>query len=280
MHYYKLDSFWNWAFTGQGWFNTATSIAYRYTGSAWVQESGIQSVTVSESTPLSIVVNNPDEFTANITLTLDTQVANSVFAGPTSGSDAAPTFRTLVPADLPDATSSAKGIIQPGTGLAVSSGTLNHSNSVTSATVSGITFDAQGHVSAATALVANDIPSLDASKVTSGTFLSDRIGANTITAAKLANKSTASIGETLPSRSSLLDSCISIHSTRTSSYGMETFGSRSASRLVQLFLLALMTPTRTKLHLSRMTAQQLAWQWVTHCLRRLLLIAIITWSFR
>ena len=123
-----------------------------------MQESGIQSVTVSESTPLSIVVNNPDEFTANITLTLDTQVANSVFAGPTSGSDAAPTFRTLVPADLPDATSSAKGIIQPGTGLAVSSGTLNHSNSVTSATVSGITFDAQGHVSAATALVANDIP--------------------------------------------------------------------------------------------------------------------------
>ena len=189
------------AFAGQAWFNTATSIAYRYTGSAWIQESGIQSVTVTDSTPLSVVVNNPDAFTANITLTLDTQVANSVFAGPTTGSDAAPTFRTLVPADLPDATSSAKGIIQPGTGLAVASGTLNHSNSVTSATVSGITFDAQGHISAATALVASDIPSLDASKVTSGTFLSDRIGANTITAAKLANKSTASIGETLPTAS-------------------------------------------------------------------------------
>jgi len=186
------------AFTGQGWFNTATSIAYRYTGNTWVQESGIQSVTVTESTPLSIVVNNPDAFTANITLTLETQAANSVFVGPASGSDAAPTFRALVPADLPDATSSAKGIIQPGTGLAVSSGTLNHSNTVTAATKSGITFDAQGHISAAVDLIASDIPVLDASKVTTGSFASDRIGAAAITATKLANKSTASIGETLP----------------------------------------------------------------------------------
>ena len=186
------------AFTGQGWFNTATSIAYRYTGNTWVQESGIQSVTVTESTPLSIVVNNPDAFTANITLTLETQAANTVFVGPASGSDAAPTFRALVPADLPDATSSAKGIIQPGTGLAVSSGTLNHSNTVTAATKSGITFDAQGHITAAVDLVASDIPSLDASKIGTGAFSSDKIGNATITAEKLANKSTASIGETLP----------------------------------------------------------------------------------
>ena len=156
------------AFTGQAWYNTSTSIAYRWSGSAWSQEAGIQSVTVTESTPLSVVVNNPDAFTANITLTLDTQVANSVFAGPTTGSDAAPTFRTLVPADLPDATSSAKGIIQPGTGLAVASGTLNHSNSVTAATKSGITFDAQGHITAAVDLVASDIPDLAAAKITSG----------------------------------------------------------------------------------------------------------------
>ena len=186
------------AFVGQGWYNTSTSIAYRWSGSAWSQEAGIQTVTVTESTPLSIVVNNPDEFTANITLTLDTQVANSVFAGPTTGSDAAPTFRALVPADLPDATSSAKGIIQPGTGLAVASGTLNHSNSVTAATKSGITFDAQGHITAAVDLVASDIPDLAATKITSGELPTARIADSAITAAKLANKSTASIGETLP----------------------------------------------------------------------------------
>ena len=186
------------AFVGQGWYNTSTSIAYRWSGSAWSQEAGIQSVTVTESTPLSVVVNNPDAFTANITLTLDTQVANSVFAGPTTGSDAAPTFRALVPADLPDATSSAKGIIQPGTGLAVASGTLNHSNSVTAATKSGITFDAQGHITAAIDLVASDIPDLAATKITSGELPTARIADSAITAAKLANKSTASIGETLP----------------------------------------------------------------------------------
>ncbi|NBQ51768.1 MAG: hypothetical protein EBU35_14250, partial [Marivivens sp.] len=94
------------AFIGQAWFNTATSIAYRWDGTNWTQESGIQAVTVTDSTPLSVVVNNPDAFTANLTLTLDTQVANSVFVGPASGSDAAPTFRALVPADLPDATAS------------------------------------------------------------------------------------------------------------------------------------------------------------------------------
>ena len=186
------------AFVGQAWFNTATSIAYRWNGTAWTQEAGIQTVTVADSTPLSVVVNNPDAFTANLTLTLDTQVANSVFVGPASGSDAAPTFRALTPADLPDATASAKGIIQPGTGLAVTSGTLNHSNTVTGATKSGITFDNQGHITAAVDLVAGDIPDLDAAKITTGAFTSDRIGTGAITATKLANKSTASIGETLP----------------------------------------------------------------------------------
>jgi len=186
------------AFVGQAWYNTGTSIAYRWSGSAWTQEAGIQSVTVTESTPLSIAVNNPDDFTANITLTLDTQAANSVFVGPASGSDAAPTFRTLVPADLPDATATAKGIVQPGAGLSVTSGAIAITNSVTAATKSGITFDAQGSITAAVDLVATDIPSLDASKITTGSFSSGFIAAGAITAGKLANKSTASIGETLP----------------------------------------------------------------------------------
>jgi len=188
----------NGAYIGQGWFNSSTNLAYRWDGGAWAQEAGIQSITITDSTPLSVVVSNPDAFTANLTLSLDTQGANLVFVGPASGSDAAPTFRALVPTDLPDATASAKGIIQPGTGLAVASGTLNHSNSVTGATKSGITFDAQGHITAAVDLVAGDIPDLDASQITGGAFDSDRIAAGAITASKLADKSTASIGETLP----------------------------------------------------------------------------------
>jgi len=186
------------AYVGQAWYNTGTSIAYRWSGTAWQQEAGIQSVTVTESTPLSIAVNNPDDFTANITLTLDTQAANAVFVGPASGADAAPTFRALLPADLPDATATAKGIVQPGTGLSVSSGSIGITNSVTAATKSGISFNAQGLVTAAVDLVPTDIPDLDAAKITTGAFASDRIASGAITAAKLANKSTASIGETLP----------------------------------------------------------------------------------
>ena len=186
------------AFVGQGWFNTGTSIVYRWDGTAWTQEAGIQTVTVTDSTPLSVVVNNPDAFTANITLALDTQQANTVFVGPTAGDDAAPSFRALIPADLPDATASTKGIVQPGTGLSISSGTVNHTNVVAGSTKSGITFDNQGHITAAVDLIASDIPDLNASQITAGAFTSDRIGAGAITASKLANKSTASIGETLP----------------------------------------------------------------------------------
>ena len=185
------------SFVGQAWFNQSTSIAYRWQGAAWVQEAGIQSVTVTDSSPLAISVNNPDAFTANLTVSLDTQGANTVFVGPASGNDAQPTFRALLPADLPDATSTAKGIIQPGTGLAVSSGVLNHTNTITGATVSGITFTTEGHISAATALVASDIPDIDANKITTGEFPTARILDDAITAPKLANYSTARFGEVL-----------------------------------------------------------------------------------
>lgn len=186
------------SFTGQGWYDTSTGLAYVWDGTTWSQESGIQAITVTESTPLSIVVTKPDNFSANLTISLDTQVANSVFAGPTTGSDATPTFRSLVPADLPDATASAKGAVIPGTGLSVTTGTLNHTNSVTGATVSGITFDAQGHITGATALTAADIPDLDLSKVTTGTLGTALIADGSVTAPKLADRSTAQIGETLP----------------------------------------------------------------------------------
>ena len=65
----------------------------------------------------------------------------------------------LAAADLPVATSSAVGGISVGTGLSVSgAGALSLTNSVTGATVSGITFNAQGMITAATALVASDLP--------------------------------------------------------------------------------------------------------------------------
>ena len=186
------------AFTGQQWFNTNTGIEYTWDGSAWVQQAGVGTINFVDSTPIAFAVSYPDAYSATITTTLDTQAAAVVFAGPTSGANATPTFRALVPGDLPDATASTKGIIQPGTGLAVSSGTLNHAASITAGTTSGITYNASGHITAATALVAGDIPSLDASKITSGTFPTALLADDSVTAAKLANYATAQIGETLP----------------------------------------------------------------------------------
>jgi hypothetical protein len=186
------------AFIGQQWLNTNNSIEYTWDGVSWVRQAGIGTINITDSTPIAIAVTYPDAYTATLTTTLDTQAAATVWAGPATGANAEPTFRALTPTDLPDATASTKGIIQPGTGLSVTSGVLNHSNVVTGATVSGITFDAQGHITAATALVADNIPVLDASKITTGTFATARLADESVTAAKMANYATAQIGESLP----------------------------------------------------------------------------------
>jgi hypothetical protein len=97
--------------------------------------------------------------------------------------------------DLPAATSIARGAAQPGTGLSVDvNGVFNHTNVVTGTTQNGITFDNQGHITNAVALVAGDIPNLDASKITTGTLNSNLIGTNALAGTKLANFSTVKFG--------------------------------------------------------------------------------------
>ena len=186
------------AFIGQQWFNTNNGQEFTWTGSAWLQQAGVGTINIVDSTPIAIAVTYPDAYSATLTTTLDTQTAASVFAGPTTGADAAPTFRAIVPGDLPDATVSTKGIIQPGTGLAVDAGTLNHTNTVSGATISSITFDNQGHITAAVPLVAADIPDLDVSKITTGELPTVRYADASITASKIADYANAQIGETLP----------------------------------------------------------------------------------
>jgi hypothetical protein len=188
----------NGAFIGQQWVNTSTGWEYTWTGSEWQRLQGISTINFVDSSPLSFSSALTDPFTAEITVGLDTQVAATVFAGPATGDDAAPTFRPLQPTDLPAATSTTAGISQPGTGLSVDGGVLNHSNAIASGVVNGISFDAQGHITSAVALVASDIPELDASKITTGEFGTVRYADNSVTGLKLADYSTAKIGETLP----------------------------------------------------------------------------------
>ena len=185
-------------FEGQGWFDTNTSVRYVWDGAAWTRQAAINTINFTDSTPLAFAVAYPDTHTANVTTTLDTQVANRAFLGPVSGADAAPTFRDIDPLDLPDATASTKGIIQPGTGLAVNAGVLNHTNSATAGTFTKVTIDTEGHVTVGALLDAADVPVLDAAKITTGELPTDRVADNAITSGKLADYSTASIGEGLP----------------------------------------------------------------------------------
>jgi hypothetical protein len=107
--------------------------------------------------------------------------------------------RDITSVDLPPASAGAIGGVSPGTGLSVDvAGILNHTNSVTPGTYPKVTVDAQGHVSNGTALSAADVPSLDANKITSGTFAAAYIGTNAITGPKIADYAVSLFGETQP----------------------------------------------------------------------------------
>lgn len=55
-----------------------------------------------------------------------TAAANTVFAGPATGSAAAPTFRALVAADLPLATTGAFGAVKPdGSTILITAGVIS-----------------------------------------------------------------------------------------------------------------------------------------------------------
>ncbi len=69
----------------------------------WATISGSGTVTSVDMTVPSIlsVAGSPITTSGTLALSLATQAANRIFAGPSTGADAAPTFRALVLADLP-----------------------------------------------------------------------------------------------------------------------------------------------------------------------------------
>lgn len=186
-------------FIGQQWFNTNNSYEYVWDGAQWIRQAALNAITVSGDAIYSFTTVYPDNFSAVVTPSLIVQSANEVLVGPASGSDAAPTFRVLQGADLPAATASAKGAIIPGAGLSMNGNLLNHTNATTSGTYYKVSVDTEGHVtSGATALIEADIPSLDASKITTGTFGSGFISDKAVLGTKLADYSTTKFGESSP----------------------------------------------------------------------------------
>lgn len=244
------------AFVGQIALDTDDNNAYIWNGSAWVNfkaAGSVGSVVGSTAGTINIVVSTSGN-DVTISATLDnTSAAAQFLAGP-SGSAGAVSYRTITAADLPTATTNAKGAVSvngngltlsgdqlridntvsantsqyhltqydanglvtggrqitatdlpaatssviggvyPGSGLSVSSGQLNHTNSATVGTYTKVTIDGQGHVTAGTTLGAADVPSLDASKITTGQFGAARLATNAVTGVKLADSATVQFG--------------------------------------------------------------------------------------
>ena len=66
---------------------------------------------------------------------------------------------SIAATDLPVAVAGTVGAVSPGTGLSVTGGgVLNHTNTVTAATTSGFTYNAQGHITGVVALAGADLP--------------------------------------------------------------------------------------------------------------------------
>ena len=75
---------------------------------------------------LFTVSGSPVTTVGTLTAALATQTQNLVFSGPASGSAAAPTFRALVAADLPLATTGAPGAVEPdGSTITISAGVIS-----------------------------------------------------------------------------------------------------------------------------------------------------------
>ncbi len=81
---------------------------------AWsaVGSGSVQSVGLALPSSILTVSGSPVTTTGTLTGTLATQTANTVWAGPTTGAAATPTFRALVGADLPNPSASTLGGIQ------------------------------------------------------------------------------------------------------------------------------------------------------------------------
>jgi len=89
----------------------------------------VTSVDMSVPTSLLTLTGNPITGAGTLAVDLATQSANKVFAGPTTGADATPTFRSLVIADIPSL-SSLYAPVTSGTSILKGNGSGGFSNAV------------------------------------------------------------------------------------------------------------------------------------------------------
>ena len=192
-------------FEGQGFYNSSNRNFTVWNGSSWGIINTVDSIVVetASGSPLTFTSSLADNVNT-IAQDFTEQGFAKFLAGPVSGEDAKPTFRDINPSDLPKASNSTLGAVIPGSGLTIVngfSGILDHSNNVSPGTYYKVTIDGNGHVtSGSTFLGAVDIPSLDASKITTGTFDTAFIADDAINSAKIADRTICLFGESRPAQ--------------------------------------------------------------------------------
>ena len=188
------------SYVGQQYLDATTNIEYTWTGEEWRQQAGLTTVTFPTDALFAYDVDLSVANAVTVSGTLNTQPATLFFAGPVTGADDSPTFRAIATTDLPVATNSTLGIAGPGSGLTINAnGIIDHSNNIDNGTYYKVTVDGNGHVtSGTTVLIDGDIPSLDASKITTGTFASAFIAEDAIDGTKIADRIVCNFGETRP----------------------------------------------------------------------------------
>jgi len=151
---------------------------------------GVLSATGSGGTVTSVGLSMPSDFTVagspvtssgTLTVTRNTQNANCVFAGPSSGAAAIPTYRSLVVADLPSiaadtvlanatGSSASPTAVTLGSGLAFNAGQLTNTVSIPQDYISGLKMTWNSATSISVSSGAAYIPSLAVCFANSGTL--------------------------------------------------------------------------------------------------------------
>jgi len=158
------------AFVGQIALDTDDSKIYCWNGSTWVniKASGSINTVVGDTAGVVnlTVTTSGDQVT--ITTSLDnTSAAAQFLAGPTAAAGAVG-YRVIAGADLPTATTSAKGgVIVNGNGLTMSGSTIVVDNTVTASGANHhiVQYNANGLVTAGRSIVAADVPLATASTI-------------------------------------------------------------------------------------------------------------------
>ena len=113
--------------------------------------------------------------------------------------------RAITGPDLPPSTDSTPGVVRPGTGLVMGpDAELNHSNAVAAGDATKVSFDSEGHITAALPLQASDIPNLSYDQITSGEIGQGVLGDCAVEANNLCDYATVLMQEDNPGKGAFL----------------------------------------------------------------------------